>query len=287
MCVKVVSSAAFGSTVVGFTTNTRNMTLPGHPGVTFRATPGMTPTIIEQSLGEPTNLELSGIYTSNTFTQTDVIAGKWASAVIEVFSVCWDNVNLGELLHFKGHLAQFKDNHNSFTCEARGLTAKLSQDVNFATSRLCRKTFRSTGAGGCNHTASTVVISGTTYNITQTNKPVELDASPSTVFLHFLTSTFTGSVPPNNFYANGKITATSGANNGVSREMASSSTIGGTMYIQLKRSFPFNIEAGDTFTLIAGCDKTLEACIKFGNVVNRGAEDYIPGLESINRLPQV
>lgn len=285
LCVKVTSTAAFGSTVLGFTSNTRDMLLPvGHSGVTFKASPGMSPTVVEQSLDEPSNLEFTGVYQTGSFTQTDVIAGKWAFAEIEVFSVCWDNVNLGEFLHFKGNLGEFKDYGTYFTCEGRGLIARLSQDVDKVTSRLCRvKQFRD---AECGHTASTVVISSVTYNITQTGIRLNAVGDPTDTFLTIKSTDFSGSVPIENFYANGMMTATSGPNSGVSREIAYNATAsGGTMDIQLKRSFPYAFAVNNTVTLIAGCNRTQEDCIKFSNIVNRRAEDFVPGLETVNRLP--
>lgn len=289
LCIKITSKAEFGSEVVGFTSNTRDMLLPvGHSGVTFYASPGMTPTIVEQGLDEAATLELTGVYNADSFTQSEVLAGKWAFAEIEVFSVCWNNVNLGELLHFKGNLGEFKDYQTYFTCEGRGLIARLSQEVNEVTQRLCRVDFRGTL---CGHAASTVTISAVSYNITHTGVEANVaDMERTTVLLYFDGATLTGNVPPTGFFANGKITGESGnLNEGISREIAHSYMDGGDLVIQLKRSFPFVIGTGPdgSYTLVAGCNKTIEDCVKFGNIINRRAEDWIPGLEAANRLPNV
>lgn len=287
LAIKITSKSEFGSVVRGFTTNTRNTTLPGHVGVTFYSTPAMTPTIVEQGLDEASVLELTGVYTDSTtgFVQTDVAAGKWNNATVEVFSYCWDNTSLGELLHFKGNIAEIKDYQTYFTCEGRGLIAKLSQEVEVVTSRLCRvKEFRDSE---CGHSASTVTISAVSYNITQTSLAVVGSFTGASSHLIFNPASFSGNEPPLAFYANGKITGTSGANNGVSREIAHSETDGLTEHtIYLKRPFPFAITNGETFTLIAGCNRTIEDCMKFTNITKRRAEDWVPGIEAINRLPQ-
>lgn len=240
--------------------------------------------MIEQALDEPTNLNLTAIYNSDSFTHLQVMAGMWNFATIEVFSVCWSNVNLGELVHMVGNLGEFKDRQRSCETEARGKISRLSQEVEWVTSRLCRAP-EFQDPVFCKHTATTVVIGGTTYNINHAGLTLVSDWAISDTIIPVFGPSFTGTLPPNNFFANGKITCTLGDNIGVSREVAASLQNGINIDIQLKRPFPYPATTADVFTLKAGCTKTLEDCIKFGNVVNRRAEDYIPGIESVNRLP--
>ncbi len=49
---------------------------------------------------------------------------------------------------------------------------------------------------------------------------------------------------------------------------------------------PRPIALGDTFRMYRGCDKTLGNCRDiFNNIVNRQAEDYIPGTDAITQSP--
>jgi hypothetical protein len=49
---------------------------------------------------------------------------------------------------------------------------------------------------------------------------------------------------------------------------------------------PHPIVVGDTCNLIAGCDKKHDTCkVKFNNIVNRRAEDFIPGLDAVIQTP--
>ena len=137
--VKITPKADWtGASALGFTSNSRNMTLPGHPGITFYSSPGITPTIVEQSLGETSTLELSGVYQTSIFERSDVLAGKYSFATVEVFSASWQDTDLGELLHFKGTVGEFKDYGTYFTAEGRGLIGQLSVDVSEVTQRTCR-----------------------------------------------------------------------------------------------------------------------------------------------------
>lgn len=289
LCVKVTPKSFWsGVSPLGFTSNTRNMTLPGHPGITFQSSPGITPSTVEHSLGEAGNLEMTGIYQSSAFTREDVLAGKWNFASVEVFNVCWDNVNLGEFVQFTGNAGELKDYENYFTAEGLGHIGRLTNDVHKVTQRSCRiREFRN---AECGHTASTVTIDGTAYNVTQTG----VAGSPGSTIqsLIFDTSTWAGNNPPpcvqgNDLFANGKITCKSGANNGVSREItAAREATGGFPYISIfvKRNFPFEITGEETFDLVAGCTRTLEDCRKFGNTINFRGEAFVPGIESANRI---
>ena len=94
---------------IGFTSNSRDMVLPAHPDIVFKSTVGVTPSIVEHKLNDSGTLELTGIYREGIFERRDILAGRWDFASIEVFSACWDNLNLGELVHFRGNLGEFRD----------------------------------------------------------------------------------------------------------------------------------------------------------------------------------
>ncbi len=62
----------------------------------------------------------------------------------------------------------------------------------------------------------------------------------------------------------------------------------GDEIIELFQPMPFVIQVGDTFSIYAGCDKTLTQCrVKFDNVVNRRAEDYLPSRDKILKINRV
>lgn len=293
LMVKITPKDAFGgsSAAIGFTSNTRDMTLPGHVGLTFKSAPGITPSAIETMLDEPSNLEMMGVYQSGSFTQEDVMAGKWNFAEVEVFSVSWENTSLGELLLFRGNLGDFKDYQTHFNAEARGLLSRLSNDVDMVTQRFCRHDFGDTKCQ--KNLAGTVTIDGTAYNITETVECQSVGQAPddSMSLVNFATSEYTGNIPPDDFYANGKVTGLVGANAGISREIAGSVTYYGTgsgdfTQLILKRPMPYEQVFGvDTFTVIAGCNKTIEHCMRYDNIINRGAEDWLPGIEAVRRVP--
>lgn len=285
---------------VGLTSNTRDMTLPGQPGITFKSSPGITPTLAEQALGESSTLEFTGVYQAGIFEQEDVIAGKWNFATIEVFVACWDRSgpdkrNYGELVIAKCKTGEVKDYQTYFTAEARGYVGLLSNDVNKVTSRFCR--VKEFGDAECGvNLAGTVTINGTAYDLQQSGLGGVIEPSP--VYINeigFDTSLFAGNTPsepdfPDYFarFVNGKMTVTSGANAGVSREIAAAQEHGVFGYpfmnLNLKRKFPFELD-GEVYTLTMGCNRSIEDCIIYDNIINRRAEDYVPGIEAANRVP--
>jgi hypothetical protein len=74
-------------------------------------------------------------------------------------------------------------------------------------------------------------------------------------------------------YKLGRMTFTSGANNGMTRTIQDWN---GAAHFQVQPPFPYNIAAGDTANLYPGCDKTLADCTLFNNTINFGGDPFIP-----------
>jgi len=92
---------------------------------------------------------------------------------------------------------------------------------------------------------------------------------------------FQGIQPPgmssDGYFTKGVITFTSGANNGLSRRI----NLYTTGNIQVSPGFPSAPAAGDTFSAVAGCDKTVATCTgKFNNVIHFGGQPYVPEPET-------
>ena len=82
---------------------------------------------------------------------------------------------------------------------------------------------------------------------------------------------------PDGYFSLGRLTMTSGGNNGFGRQVRSYSSGA----FSLIAPFPFAVEIGDTFTVTAGCDKTKSTCTtKFSNVLNFGGFPDIPAPET-------
>ena len=260
---------------VGFTTNTRDMTLPGHFGITFKSAAGMIPSEMAQSFGETATMEFQGMYSAGIFAAADVIAGIWTDASVEIFASPWDDPDLGELVMFTGNLAEFEHYGDYFKAEIRGLSARLSQDVGAVTSRNCRVPFKSTA---CGFVGTTITIDSVTYPIEVTQaKFVSIVKNPIEILI------VSDPIPsfPENFFRNGVIII----DQVVAEIASSSSVIDAFMTLTLKRPLPYVPDFETFVTLRRGCTKRVEDCRAYGNIANFRGEPYVPGLEVISRVP--
>jgi uncharacterized phage protein (TIGR02218 family) len=84
---------------------------------------------------------------------------------------------------------------------------------------------------------------------------------------------------PDGYFAQGVIVFTSGANDGLSRGIATHA--GGVLTLSI--GLPVIPSVGDTFTVYPGCDKTQATCAssKFSNLIHFGGQPYTPVPETI------
>ncbi len=76
----------------------------------------------------------------------------------------------------------------------------------------------------------------------------------------------------------GVITVESGENKGFATDVADWLQAGGQVSLFLEAPFP--VAPGDAFFIWPGCDKQHPTCkLKFDNIVNRQAEDFVPGTD--------
>ncbi len=256
---------------LGFTTHTRDLTLPGHSGVVFRSARGMKPTVAEQQAGlAAPNIEVDAIFTDDGVTEADVNAGYWDEAEYEAFVINYAAPNMGELVVQAGRVGELRALGQLFKAEGLGLAARTQQQVGELTLGTCR--VRKFGDARCGLNAatytSTSFISGT------------VSAEPNTEFYA------TALAQAENYFANGDLTFTSGRNAGFETEVRLWN-IGGNQKFTLHQPTPYPIEAGASFTVVAGCDRLPETCRdKFANKINFQGEDTIPGIEAVVRRPQ-
>jgi uncharacterized phage protein (TIGR02218 family) len=92
---------------------------------------------------------------------------------------------------------------------------------------------------------------------------------------------------PDDWWAGGVITFTSGTNNGIGREVKSYTVAAGT--ITTFMPFPYDIAGTETYTITAGCGKdfSIDCITKFNNIYNFRGEPYTPGLDAVNQTPRV
>jgi len=86
------------------------------------------------------------------------------------------------------------------------------------------------------------------------------------------------------YFSLGVITFTSGPNVGVARSVKAFSNVAGVggARISVVSPFPFDVAAGDAFSIVPGCDKTQATCTgKFSNLARFRGMPYIPVPETV------
>ncbi len=116
------------------------------------------------------------------------------------------------------------------------------------------------------------VLSPTTFSI-------EVDTTNTSIYPPWTSG---GTASPlggsSGYFDFGIMTMTSGLANGFSQDILS--YVPGQWTLQLP--FPYAVAIGDTYKMVAGCDKSLSTCKnRFSNVANMRAEPYLPGIDKI------
>jgi uncharacterized phage protein (TIGR02218 family) len=170
----------------------------------------------------------------------------------------YKNVSQGDINLRTGWLGEMKFSKNKFVIEVRGLMQSLARGIGELYSPSCRTHF---GDARCGVNIASYTFSGSVTSVI--NNQVFVDSSRSEV---------------EGYFNAGKITFTSGANNGLAMEVK----IFSKKTITLVMPMPYDIVVGNSFSLVAGCDKSFTACAeKFNNAVNFRGEPHVPGIDKM------
>jgi uncharacterized phage protein (TIGR02218 family) len=226
-------------------------------GVTYQAASSYKPSNVDSSLDlNPDNLELDGYLSASFITNGDIQAGLWDYAAIELFETNYLDPSMGRNLIRSGTLGQVKTGRQTFNTELRGLMQAYSRVIGRLTTQTCTADL---GDARCTKVLTAFTFNGTVGSATANR--VIVDSSRT---------------QPDNYFTGGKLSFTSGANNGLSMEVQSYSV--GVLTLAL--SLPYIVAAGDTYSVIAGCTKRFsEDCVaKFANGVNFRGFPHVPGV---------
>jgi uncharacterized phage protein (TIGR02218 family) len=201
----------------------------------------------------PANADINGVLDASAITEADLIAGKWDFAEVEVLRVNPFLLNDGPYGRGRGNIGKVSTDTPSFTAEFLGLAKALDKNVGRVISATCPATL---GDSECAKDLTAFTFTGTLESV---------DASG-------LVLTDSARNEAADYFKFGKITMTSGDSSGYSMEVKTSTALGViTVFLPL----PFGVAAGDTYSIVAGCDKLKATCIsKFDNIENfRGFPD--------------
>ena len=206
------------------------------------------------------NMEISGAFNAEALNESDLAAGLYDGAAIEIFRVNWADPSQYALIR-KGWLGEVKRGANGFQAELRGLMQRLAQPVGRAFCYLCDADL---GDGRCGIDIRTGAYTGT---------GVVIGAADSRRFTASGLDGFAAG-----WFSGGKLVWTAGANAGLAADVKSHAKTAAAVALELWQAAGRALVPGDGFTVTAGCDKNFATCKeKFANGVNRRGFPYLIG----------
>jgi uncharacterized phage protein (TIGR02218 family) len=269
------------SVVIGFTTHDQDIV---YGGITYLADTGMTQTASNKKSDlSVDNLEVTAFLDSDAILDSDLRAGVYDWATVEIRIVNWADLTQGEMKVIRGTLGQVVMRNGLFTAEIRGLTQQLTTVIGALYGPICRAELYSGLNGIDMNNRYLCRVDVTLYRQSGTvDSSVDAVTVVPTSGLVMPGSSTPTVAAPSGWFNDGIITFTSGAMNGLSVEIKSWDGLTVNTFLPM----PFQPLAGDTFTIEPGCDHTKNDCYsKFNNIINLRAEPDIPGMDLILLYP--
>lgn len=229
--------------------------------LTYLSIAGFTPSSVETKDNfSVDNVEVQGMFQAGYITAPDLLAGKYDFAEVEIFIVNYLDLSQGRMLLRRGRLGEVTMQKDTFIAELRGLAENLQQTIGELYQPSCRAIL---GDSECKKVLTSFTFTGTVTTVTSG--------------LIFTSNALTQAA---GYFTGGQITWTSGNNNGLKMEVKEFAN----KQVVLAQAMPYAIQVGNSFQIIAGCDKTHQTCIsKFNNIINFRGEPFVPGTDAISK----
>lgn len=255
------------ATVLGFTDHDADLVADG---TTFQAAAARAAGTVETSFAFATDTSaIAGLLDAAAITEADLANGLYDGALVDLLRVDWERPDL--FVHvWSGRIASVKRGETGFEAELRGVGAALDRTVGRVLQRRCDAEL---GDARC-----TVDLDNATYTASAAVADV-LDARR-------ITTSDLGAYAVG-WFANGRLTWTSGANTGAAYFVEAHRAYGADMVLELLTAPSAPMQAGDGFSVVAGCDKRFPTCqSKFANTDNHRGFPHMPGDDWIQSVPR-
>lgn len=211
------------------------------------------------------NMDVAGILDSDKISEEDMRNGLFNRADVYVFIVNWSDPSQGALKVRRGWFGEVTlSDTGQFTTEIRGLAQALSHNFIEVYAAECRADF-------CDARCKLNIED---YEI------------PTTVSAVFNRESFTlpsGIALPSQGIVPGTVRFVDGPNAGRTIEIVGYNT--SNRAVDLFEPASYQITPGDQIVVAPGCDGSLARCKTYNNVINRRAEDYVPGNDELMKYP--
>ncbi len=242
-------------TVLGFTDHDHDLAFAG---TTFLAASGFSGSEIEAEAGLAASVdEVAGGFSSEAISEEELAGGRYDGARVDRFLVNWENPQEHVLLDVRevGEVTRAGD---AFRAELRSMAHRLAQPQGRVYNRRCDAEF---GDGRCRVDLAAWSGAGSIIAVHE----------PGRVTVSGLAS-FAGG-----FFRLGVMTLADGRRLDVERHEAKGD---GTADLTLWLPPEEPPEAGQAFSITAGCDKSFTTCRgRFGNQLNFRGFPHVPGAD--------
>lgn len=253
---------------LGFTDHDRMISFDG---ISFVADSGMTAKALSSTTGlSVDNTEAVGALSSASITEADILAGRYDGAEVTIWQVCWDDVAARQV-RFRGAMGEMARNGGAFQVDLRGLAEGLNQPQGRSYLTTCSAVL---GDQACRVDLDTDARYVAEVEIDRATQGQKFDIATLALF-------------NDTWFENGMIVGLTGAAKGLSGLIKQDKLISGRRQVLLWQPLRATIALGDTFRMIAGCDKRAQTCReKFSNLVNFQGFPHIPGDDWMMAVPR-
>lgn len=248
-------------TVLGWTQGRdATVTVDGVPTALF-SNPGFDLRSLVSTSGLSVDNTEAQVIAGADLTRADILAKKWDGARVYLFRYDWTDPAAGIIPIKRGSFGNFTPRLGEFVVEFRDLRQALQPNSTWVLQEGCRWRL---GDARCGKN-----LAAFTFNAT-----VTAVASNYT----FTASALTQAA---DYFGEGELTWTAGLNNGLSFKVKAFAA----GVVTLAEFAVYDIDIGDTFTIVAGCRKRHEEdCVgKFDNGLNYGGEKDKPTRDDLIR----
>lgn len=221
--------------------------------------------------GETENMDLAGIISSGLITLSDLWAGRFDGADVEVWRVDWEDTTRAQMLA-AGKCGSLSAGSVEFKFEVTTASERLTQrPILQPVMPTCRFKL---GDSRCGVDLEALRVSGAVTTVPATNvhtgarRRIFADSSRAEA---------------DNYFQLGRVTWVTGDNAGISADVK---VFTDTQFI-LETPMQYEIQVGDTYTVVPGCDRIFETCgTKFNNAINFGGFPHLRGTDDLQKTPE-
>lgn len=191
--------------------------------------------------------------------EADLKGGKFDNCTVEVAWASWAHPEYGKVVVFTGSLGDISWTDEGFKADVVSYMKNLELILGNTYTAQCPHQLFNTATtgkiGSCGINPAAYTFTGSVTSVITPKWKFGISTTKNDAY-----------------FSNGKITFTSGLNNGLSYIVK----VHANNEVELFLPTNFIVSTSDTFTIYAGCDKTLATCKdKFNNVINFGGYPHI------------